>query len=76
MNGQHSRTTALLAMAAALLLLAPATSFADEVDGPLLVLPEKVFDFGYVPPNSSISHPFTLKNEGTDSLFILNVKPG
>ncbi len=76
MIGQHSRLTAVLAISVVSLFLTMTVGFADEVNGPLLVLPEKSFDFGYVPQNTSISHNFVLKNEGTDSLFILNIKPG
>ena len=76
MIGQYTRLTTILALSVAFLLMALSVGVADEVDGPFLVLPEKSFDFGYVPQNSSISHEFILRNEGTDSLFILNVKPG
>jgi len=56
-------------------LVAIYASFADQGD-PILVLPEKSFNFGYVAQNVSVSHPFVIKNGGGDSLYILNLKPG
>jgi hypothetical protein len=35
-----------------------------------------MFDFGYVPPQSVISHYYLVKNVGEDTLRIENVKPG
>lgn len=43
---------------------------------PKLAIPEAEFDFGYVPQNSTISHIFWLYSTGTDSLKIINVRPG
>ncbi|KAA3634182.1 MAG: hypothetical protein DWP97_07610 [Calditrichaeota bacterium] len=43
---------------------------------PRMTMPESVFDFGYVPQNSKISHIFWLKSTGDDSLKILKVIPG
>lgn len=43
---------------------------------PALTIPESIFDFGYVPQHSKISHVFWLHSTGTDTLKILNVKPG
>ncbi|HOP07017.1 MAG TPA: hypothetical protein PLF13_06975 [candidate division Zixibacteria bacterium] len=44
--------------------------------GPLLTVPEKSFDFGYVPQNAKISHTFWLHSSGDDTLKIVSVKPG
>lgn len=44
--------------------------------GPNLVIPDSIFDFGFVPQNSKISHIFWLHNTGTDSLKIIKVSPG
>lgn len=43
---------------------------------PRLTMPESVFNFGYVPQNSKISHDFWLHSTGDDSLKILKVVPG
>ncbi len=43
---------------------------------PRLTIPESVFDFGYVPQNSTISHVFWLYSTGDDTLKIINIKPG
>jgi hypothetical protein len=34
------------------------------------------FDFGYIPQTGKVSHSYVMRNSGTDSLRILNVKPG
>ena len=44
--------------------------------GPRLQIPDSVFNFGYVPQNSLISHIFTLQSTGCDTLRIVNVVPG
>lgn len=75
MKANFKRLTTVLLLTTALTFIFVWASFADET-GALLVLPEKKFDFGYVVQNVSISHPFVLRNGGTDSLFILKVKPG
>jgi hypothetical protein len=54
-------------------LLALAVS---PIAAPLLELQESMFDFGYAPQNSQISHVFWLKSIGTDSLKITKVIPG
>ena len=43
---------------------------------PHLSIREPVFDFGYVPQHSKISHVFWLQNTGNDTLKILKVQPG
>jgi hypothetical protein len=43
---------------------------------PQLTIPEAEFDFGYVPQHSKISHIFWLHSTGTDTLKIVNVRPG
>jgi hypothetical protein len=43
---------------------------------PKLSIPEPEFDFGYVPQHSVIAHVFWLHSTGTDSLKIVNVRPG
>ena len=55
-----------------LLLLA----VSSLMSAPRLTMGESVFDFGYVPQNSKISHDFWLHSSGDDSLKILKVVPG
>ena len=43
---------------------------------PKMTIPVAEFDFGYVPQHASISHVFWLHSTGTDSLKIVNVRPG
>jgi hypothetical protein len=43
---------------------------------PKLVIPDPIFDFGYAPTKTTVSHYYLVKNVGTDSLKIENVKPG
>ena len=43
---------------------------------PRMEIPETVFDFGYVPQHSKISHDFWLISTGDDTLKILKVVPG
>jgi hypothetical protein len=47
-----------------------------QAEGPKLLIPQTMFDFGYVPPQSVISHYYLVKNVGEDTLRIENVKPG
>lgn len=44
--------------------------------GPKANIPEKHWDFGNVPQNSTISHAYWIKNIGDDTLKIISVKPG
>jgi len=43
---------------------------------PRLTLPETVFNFGYCPQNSDVSHKFWLISTGDQPIKILNVIPG
>ncbi len=54
----------------------PAQADQTQAEGPKLLIPETVFDFGYAPPLSKISHYYLIKNVGTDTLKIENVRPG
>ncbi|MGB2770191.1 MAG: hypothetical protein WBC88_10740 [Candidatus Zixiibacteriota bacterium] len=47
-----------------------------QAEGPKLLIPQTMFDFGYVPPQSKISHYYLVKNVGEDILKIEKVKPG
>jgi hypothetical protein len=48
----------------------------SAIASPRLTLPETVFNFGYVPQNSQVSHSFWLLSTGDETLNILNVIPG
>ncbi len=50
--------------------------FSIATAQPKMAIPESAFDFGYVPQHSKISHVFWLHSTGTDTLKILNVRPG
>ena len=57
----------------AILILLGATQASAA---PRMTMGESVFNFGYVPQNSKISHDFWLFSTGDDSLKILKVIPG
>lgn len=59
-----------------LLYLAGFFARQAQADGPQLLIPQTMFDFGYVPPKSVVSHYYLVKNVGDDTLKIENVKPG
>ena len=50
--------------------------YSSSLAEPAMTIPESVFDFGYVPQHSKISHVFWLHSTGTEELKILKVKPG
>lgn len=50
--------------------------FGSADAAPRLSIPESVFNFGYCPQNSAISHDFWLYSTGDDTLKILKVVPG
>ena len=61
----------------AFLVAGTAAFLAPTLTGaPLLQIPEKEFDFGYVPQNSKVTHVFWLYNKGDDTLKIEKVVPG
>jgi hypothetical protein len=62
------RTTALLLI---LVIIAGAA-----IAAPRLTINDSMFDFGYVPQNSKVSHIFWLYSTGDDSLKIVRVTPG
>ena len=43
---------------------------------PRMVVPEKKWDFGYVPQQGTFTHDYWVKNVGTDTLKIIRIKPG
>lgn len=56
----------------AIIMAIASLAFAD----PKIVVPEQTWDFGHVPQNGTLSHDYWVKNGGTDTLRIVNVKPG
>jgi hypothetical protein len=43
---------------------------------PKVLMPEPRWDFGLIPGGSVVSHYYLIKNAGTDTLKIDNVRPG
>lgn len=60
------------------LILVSSSALAEEPtrSGAKLFIDQTSFDFGYIPSEATVSHVFFLYSHGTDSLKILNVKPG
>ncbi|HVP36838.1 MAG TPA: DUF1573 domain-containing protein [Terriglobales bacterium] len=59
-----------------LLLFSVSQGQKKPVLGPKIFMPEKEWDFGYIPQNTAVSHFFTIKNVGDDTLQIIKVRPG
>ena len=58
---------------------APKKSTAEPITSKYkgkMELSDDVFDFGYLPKQSKVSHTFWLKNIGLDTLEVINIKPG
>jgi hypothetical protein len=53
----------------------PAKQQSPYVNGKAL-LTESSFDFGYCPVSSTLYHPFYIRNVGSDTLDIVDIKPG
>jgi hypothetical protein len=49
---------------------------AKKAPGPKFVVKESQFDFGKVAEGETLSHEFTVSNEGSEPLKIISVKPG
>lgn len=64
--------TTMVSLAAWLTIAAAGSTVA----GPELTISEEVFDFGYIPQNSKVSHVFWLHNTGDQELRIAQVIPG
>lgn len=72
MKHSLTRITALAALAAFLSGAAATTASAESN----LTIPESVFDFGFAPQKSKLTHKFWLKSTGDDILIIDKVVPG
>lgn len=59
-----------------LLLFSPSRGQKKPAEGPKIFMPEKEWDFGYIPQNAAVSHFFAIKNIGDDTLQIIKVRPG
>ena len=59
-----------------LLLFSLSSAEKKPVVGPKIFMSEKEWDFGYIPQNAAVSHYFTIKNVGDDTLQIIKVRPG
>ncbi len=58
-------------------LLAIFLAFTSMISAqPKMYIDQSTFDFGYSPQNCKVSHVFWLKSVGSDSLKIIDVKPG
>jgi hypothetical protein len=75
LEDKMKKTVPLTVVLLALFLFGSLTSLS-WADGPRLLIPGTRFDFGYAPTSSVLSHYFLVKNVGTDTLKIENVKPG
>jgi len=54
----------------------PAPPSKTSSEGAEAYFSETTWNFGNIPPNSVVSHSFWIKNVGTDTLKILQVRPG
>lgn len=62
------RSALIIALAAAL--------YSSLFAGAIISLPEKEWDFGAVPQQSTVSHEYWIKNIGDDTLRNIVIKPG
>jgi hypothetical protein len=49
---------------------------APKTNNSRLEVPEVTFRFGYAPQNAKIAHVYWLKNAGTDTMHLADVRPG
>ncbi len=55
---------------------AQAEAPAPKMNNSRLEVPEVTFRFGYAPQNSKIAHVYWLKNAGSDTMHLTDVRPG
>ncbi len=53
-----------------------AAIYSSVLGGAVISVPEKEWDFGVVPQQSTVSHEYWIKNIGDDTLRNIIVKPG
>ena len=78
-DGANMNTKRLLLAELILALLAVFFSppaWAQKMREPKLLLKQTVFDFNEVTEGSTLSHTFSVINNGNETLKILRVKPG
>lgn len=61
--------------ALALLTVLSGFAVAQEQTGPRLKCSTEIFDFGYVPQGATVSHTYWLRNSGTETVVIKQIKP-
>lgn len=66
----------LVPLLALVFLLSSPFAGKNSAKGPKIFLPEGEWDFGYIPQGSTVSHFFTIKNIGDDTLQIFKVRSG
>ncbi|MCX6832471.1 MAG: DUF1573 domain-containing protein [candidate division Zixibacteria bacterium] len=70
------RNSVLVILIATLTLCGIALAQETKSTNAKVFIEETNFDFGYIPGGEVVSHSYYLHSRGTDSLKILNVKPG
>lgn len=51
------------------------TAIAQEQTGPRLKCSTEIFDFGFVPQSATVSHTYWVRNSGTETVEIKQIKP-
>jgi hypothetical protein len=71
-----NQTTIRAVLVTIALIVAMAThTTAQEQTGPRLKCATEIFDFGYVPQDATVSHTYWLRNTGTETVEIKQIKP-
>lgn len=73
LHASHQSLMIRLCFSLVMALVAPAMCFADT--GPLLRIPETMYDFGSVSQGQRVEHEFVIKNEGDADLVIQKLSP-
>jgi len=68
-------TIRALTVAVALIVATAAHTTAQEQTGPRLKCATEIFDFGFVPQDATVSHTYWLRNTGTETVEIKQIKP-
>ncbi len=73
---KNPREFVILPLTFLLIILDLSVCSAQEINGPRMVLEEKVYDAKEVKENAVIEHTFKVLNKGDSLLEIKKVKPG
>ncbi len=65
----------MLVYATAILVALTSVAIGQEKTGPRLKCSTEIFDFGYVPQGVTVSHTYWLRNSGTETVNIKQIKP-